>query len=400
MKMLVGCSLPDAALRELQSLSTDLVYEPTITPQQLEKAIRSIAVLVVAGTRVAPEVIAAGKSLQMIVRTGTDTANIAISDASAQGVFVCNCPDRDAAAVAELTIGLLLALDRRLLERVEAPPAAEVRSLEQLEAWGMNGRTLGILGWGPVGEQIASRMRSFGPKLVAWRPARQPEAPMPADIEVCTWPRELARRSDMVAVFARRQDTEEVRVDADFVANLRDGTYLVYVGAPVSLDEDALARLAAEKHLRVAYDLYDPQLTPSTAERVRARLAKIPGVIGSQHLAGQTRHTYEMIAAETVRVIRRFLVAGEVVNCVNLVEHSPATWQLVLRLQDTVGILASIMEHIRADGINAQEVTSRVFTGARAASCVIALDERPSTEALEAIRTIDGVLHLELRALM
>ena len=77
-----------------------------------------------------------------------------------------------------------------------------------------------------------------------------------------------------------------------------------------------------------------------------------------------------------------------------------ATWQLVLRLRDTVGVLASIMAHVRADGINAEEINSRLFTGARAAWCVIALDERPSTEALSAIRDLEGVLHLELRALV
>ncbi|HPM24009.1 MAG TPA: hypothetical protein PLP66_08875, partial [Phycisphaerae bacterium] len=97
---------------------------------------------------------------------------------------------------------------------------------------------------------------------------------------------------------------------------------------------------------------------------------------------------------------RSFVVSGEVLNCLNLCDRSPATWQLVLRVRDQVGVMAAILDAIRADGINAQEMASRVFTGAKAAWCVIALEERPSTEALESIRALPDVLHLELRAVV
>ena len=72
----------------------------------------------------------------------------------------------------------------------------------------------------------------------------------------------------------------------------------------------------------------------------------------------------------------------------------------MLRVRDAVGVMASILEAIRADGINAEEISSRVFVGARAAWCTIALDERPSTEALEAIRALHDVLYLEIRAVV
>ena len=81
-------------------------------------------------------------------------------------------------------------------------------------------------------------------------------------------------------------------------------------------------------------------------------------------------------------------------------ERSPATWQLLLRLRDAVGVMAAVMDVVRADGINAEEITTRVFRGARAVSCMIALDERPTHETLEAIERIAGVLHFELRAMV
>ncbi|MFQ5805208.1 MAG: NAD(P)-dependent oxidoreductase [Phycisphaerae bacterium] len=400
MKILVGCSLPESALQELRSLGTEVLYEPDLTTERMEKLVRDVAVLIVCRTRVSPEVIAAGKELQMIVRAGTDTANIAVEEASTQGIFVSNCPYKDAVAIAELIFGLLLALDRRVLENVAAFQKGVLDQPRAIDALGLEGRRLGVLGFGPVEQEIVKRARAFEMKLLAWSPTLTPELAAASQVEFCAWPRELARQSEMVTVYAPQQETGEVLVDAEFLENLRDGAYLVYVGHPAALDQTALAETARARHLRVAYDISAPQLVSSDTGRFRSSLQALPGVIGTHQLADRTRQAYEATAAEVVRVIREFLVAGEVVNCVNLMEHSPATWQLVLRLRDTVGVLASIMEHIRTDGINVEEVSSRVFTGAQAGFCSVALDERPSAEALNAIRELDGVLHLELRALV
>jgi len=400
MKILVGCPQPESALQELQALAADVVYEPELTAAQLEGLIRDVAVLVVRRTRVSPEIIAAGRSLQLIVRAGTDVGNIAIDAASAAGIFVCNCPHKDALAIAELTIGLLVALDRRLLARVSAVREGRLDEPPPAEALGLAGRTLGLMGLGPVERETARRARAFGLNVLVWSPTLTPERAAAANVRFCAWPRELARQSDMVAVFARRQQVVELLVDREFLENMRHGAYLVYIGHPAALDEVALAEIAAQRNLRVAYDIYDPQSTGAGLSRVQSRLQLLPDVIGTHHLADRTSQAYQATAQEVVRVIRQFLVCGEVVNCVNLLEHGPATWQMVLRLRDTIGVLASVLDRIREDGINVEEISSRVFTGAQAGCCIIALNERPSADALRAIRQTDGVLHCELRALV
>jgi D-3-phosphoglycerate dehydrogenase len=98
--------------------------------------------------------------------------------------------------------------------------------------------------------------------------------------------------------------------------------------------------------------------------------------------------------------VRAFVVSGEILNCLNLLEHGPATWQLVVRARDAVGVMASILDAIRADGINVEEISSRVFVGARAAWCTISLDERPSAEVLEAVRALPEVLYSQIRAVV
>jgi D-3-phosphoglycerate dehydrogenase len=138
----------------------------------------------------------------------------------------------------------------------------------------------------------------------------------------------------------------------------------------------------------------------SDQARFRSRLCDLDAIITTPHIGPLTEQARWATAQEVVRIFRAFVVSGEVLNCLNLCEHSPATWQLVLRVRDQVGVMAAILEAVRADGINAEEISSRVFVGAKAAWCTIALDERPSTEALEAIRALDDVLHLELRAVV
>ena len=400
MEMLIGCKLPEHLLQELRSLGTEVIYEPDLSEERLQKLIPRVAVLVVCRTRISAETIAAGGALQLIVRSGTDTSNIDIEAASTAGIFVSNCPYKDAIAIAELTLGLLIALDRQILENVEGLRKNHGTEPKSIDALGLSGRCLGMLGYGPVEREIARRALAFDMEVLAWSPSLTPEQLGLERVRACAWPRELARLSDMVSVYAPRQETDEPLVDAEFLQNIRPGAYFVYIGHPGPLDQAALVEIARERNLRVACDISAAKLPASDTGRFKSRLQSIPHVIGTHRLADRTQQAFEATTGEVVRVVREFLINGDVLNCINLTEHNPATWQLVLRMRDTVGVLASIMEALRADDINAEDITSRLFTGAKAAWCIIAVDERPSTEVLSAIRAIDGVLHLEVRALV
>lgn len=400
MKILVACPLPGNMLPELRALGTEVNYQPELTAERLEELIPDVAVLVVSRLRVSPEAIEAGHALQLIVRAGTDTSNIAIEEASAAGIFVANCPYTDAIAIAELIIGLLVALDRRVLESSVTRCESERAQPARVDSLGLAGRRLGMLGFGPVEREIAKRARAFEMDVLAWSPGLTPELAAESQVQFCPWPRELARQSDAVTVYAAGQGAKDLLVDAEFLRNMRAGAMFVHVGHPAALDQQALLKVARERGLRVACDVSSPQLPDSDTGRITARLQALPGVIGTCRLADRTQQMQDATAREVVRVIREFVIAGEAVNCLNLSEHSPATWQLVLRLRDKPGVLASIVEAVRADGINIEGVTTRLFTGARAAWCKVALDERPSNDTLSAIRASDGVLHLDVRALV
>jgi D-3-phosphoglycerate dehydrogenase len=400
MKILVACELPEFAIAELRTLTTEIAYHPDARPDELRELMPGVGILVVDSRRVSPDAIHRAETLQMIVHAGPGTGDVAIADASAQGVFVTHCPDQHSVAVAELAFGLMLALDRHIVESTLALREGRWTRGESKDSRGLAGRTLGLLGFGPACREIAARAQAFGMTVIAWCPASAPEDYATKYIRFCTSPRELARQSEVVVVSASA-DGEESRLlaDADFVENMKEGASLVHVGGPGAVDEAALARIAPVRKLRVALDVFSSEPAADSA-RFRSRLCELSGVIGTPHVAAITEQARNATAAEVVRIVRSFLVSGEALHCLNLLEHSPATWQLMLRVRDAVGVMAAILDAIRADGINAEEITSRVFVGARAAWCTIALDERPSTEALEAIRALHDVLYLELRAVV
>lgn len=401
MKILIACEMPDFALNDLQSLGSEVLYEPTLTSETLPSKVRDVGILIVESTRVTAEVLQRGQALQMIVRRGAGVSNIAVTEASVQGVCVSHCPSQHAVAVAELTLGMTLCLDRGICDR--ATSLRDARKRQQATVGrGLHGRTLGVLNYGVVGAEVAKLARAFGMEVLAWSPTISPTPGRdePAnEVEFTDWPRELARRCDVVTVYSAPDASDDVLVDSEFLANMREHGYLVHIGNPGVIDEHALASAIERKSLRVAIDAYS-SASGREAPRFRSKLLDNPGVIGTHALGERTTQALHATAAEAVRIVREFLVAGVLLHCVNVVERSPATWQLVLRLRDAVGVMAAVMEAIRADGVNAEEITSRVFTGAQAAWCTIALDERPSAEALETIRSLNGVMHLDLRAVV
>ncbi len=400
MQIFVACELPPMTIEGLRSLASSVVYRPAATAHQVRDAIADVGVLIVDTLRVSSEILGRAKALQMIVRAGPGPGEIALEDASAQGVFVSHCPDRHAAAVAELVFGLILALDRRIVENTRALEDGRWSRQSFVGARGLAGRTIGVLGFGAIGKLIARRAWAFEMDVVAWSPTLLPLADTDGTIEFCNYPRELARKSDIVVVLDAASDEDAgVIVDAEFLSAMRHGAYLVHVGRPGAVDEAAVVEAAAERDLRVAADTFAAE-PAGDQSRFRTPLAELPGFVGTQRMACITEQANDATAAEILHIVRSFMVSSEVVSCLNLCDRSPATWQLLLRVRDQVGVMASVLEAIRADGINAEEISSRVFLGAHAAWCTIALDERPSAEALTAIRALPEVLHLELRAVV
>ena len=167
MKILIADAFSEAHLSAFSRLGLDVDYRPQLSAAELPTAIAGVGILVVRSKQVSAATIDAGSALALIVRAGAGVNTIDLDAASRRGVFVANCPGQNAIAVAELTMGLLLALDRRLPDQVAELRAGKWNKKEFGKAAGLHGRTLGVIGTGSIGHAVIHRAQAFGMKVMA-----------------------------------------------------------------------------------------------------------------------------------------------------------------------------------------------------------------------------------------
>jgi D-3-phosphoglycerate dehydrogenase len=158
MKVLVADSFERSGLEALRAAGCEVVYEPELSGDALTRAIGSSGadILVVRSTQVTEPMLDAGR-LSLVVRAGAGVNTIDVAAASRRGIYVSNCPGRNSVAVAELAFGLILALDRRIPDNVVDLRAGRWNKKEYAQARGLYGRTLGLLGFGGIGQEMARR---------------------------------------------------------------------------------------------------------------------------------------------------------------------------------------------------------------------------------------------------
>lgn len=386
MKVLVADKLEDSGRRGLAEAGCDVHYDPQLEGAALAEALATTGadVLVVRSTKV-PRAALERSRLALVVRAGAGTNTIDVATASERGIWVANCPGKNAIAVAELTFALLLALDRQVAEG-----AADLRrgvwdKKRYAQARGLYGRTLGIVGMGAVGREVASRAHAFGMNVVAWSRSLTASDAAELGVEALPSPTAVAAASDCVTLhLALTPDTKALASDG-FFASMRDGALFVNTSRAEVVDEAALARAVGERRIRAALDVFQGEPSEATGA-VGSALFALEGVIGSHHIGASTEQAQEAIAAETVRIVRTFKEGGRPPNVVNLAGKTPATHALVVRHLDRVGVLARVLDRVQSAGASVQEMENVVFEGAHAAVARIHLDRALSPDTLATIR--------------
>jgi D-3-phosphoglycerate dehydrogenase len=417
MKILIADKFEKSGIDGLQALGCAVVYDPELKGEALERALRETGadVLVVRSTKVTASMLDAG-TLSLVVRAGAGYDNIDVAAASARGIYVANCPGKNSIAVAELAFGLIIALDRRIPDNVAELRAGRWNKKEFSKARGLYGRTLGLLGFGNIGQEMAKRAQAFGMNIAVWSeigvevdrsglPIDLPllvrlrpisGSPIEPVITVCSTPQAVAEQSDVLSVHLALNDKTRGLVGADVLDRLKPGSFFVNTARAEVVDYAALERAVRERQLRVALDVYAKEPASAQAEFVEP-LVQLPNVYGTHHIGASTDQAQEAIAAETVRIIRTFVETGRVVNVVNLSRQTPATHVLVVRHRDQPGVLATIFDALRDERVNVQETENIVFSGAQAAVARINLDACPSEAALaRALAANPAILDIQL----
>ena len=394
MHVLVVDPFPQTALAELRALGLDVEHRTGLDEAALVSAVRNVGVLVVRSTAVTAEVIAAAPRLNLIVRAGAGVNTIDVRAASTRAIYVANCPGKNATAVAELTMGLILALDRRIADAALELRAGKWKKGEYSKAAGIHGRTIGIAGLGSIGREVLARAHAFGLTAHAWSRSLTPEKADELGVAFASSLEQLASRVDILTLHLPLSDATKKVVGREVLEALKDGAMLINTSRAEIVDERALCDLVSKKKLRVGVDVLEGE--PSVGEaQFNSPLVALAGVVATPHIGASTEQAQSAIARETVRIVRSYLAEGTVPNVVNISVTSPARSQLVVRHLDRVGVLANVLAVIKRHRINVEEVSNTIFEGAEAACAKMRLAERPSDDCLAEIGKIGDVLHVD-----
>jgi D-3-phosphoglycerate dehydrogenase len=287
----------EAKLRELQG-----------TPAEVAAWMPGVEVLFVHGAPVTERVLAASAQLRLVGCARGGPVNVDVEAATARGLPVVNTPGKNAEAVADLTLAFLVMLARGLPEAQRF-----LRDGHQLkDNWegarfmgaDLRGHTLGLVGYGHVGQRVARRAVAFGMTVVVFDPFLDEAAP--DDVEHIDTLDELLAHADFVSLHARATADNAGLIDARALAAMKPGAFLVNTARETLVDEAALDDALASGHLGgVALDVFHPMEEPG-----RHPLLRHPNVVLTPQVGGATHETLSQGAEMLAGELRRF-AAGE-----------------------------------------------------------------------------------------
>jgi len=397
MKVLIADKFEQSGRDGLQALRCEISYQPDLKDDALVEAIKRETpdVLVVRGTKITEPMLEAGP-VKLVVRAGAGFNTIDVAAASKRGIYVSNCPGKNSIAVAELAFALILALDRRVADNVIALRRGEWNKKEFSKARGLFGRTLGLIGVGKIGQEMIPRARAFGMPVVAWSRSLTADRVAMLGVEAKESIKAVAAAADIVSVHLALNPETKNLMGADFFNAMNEGAYFINTARGEVVDQAALVAAMRNRGIRAGLDVYAVEPTSSTAE-FHDEIVEEEGLYGTHHVGASTDQAQEAIATETVRIVREFKETGKVPNVVNLARQTPATHRLVVRHLDRPGVLAGVLDAIKAEQINVQEMENIVFEGASAAVARINLDNAPTKETLKRLEESNpDIIELDL----
>jgi D-3-phosphoglycerate dehydrogenase len=393
LRILVADALPQAAIEDLEERGHDCVVDTSLSGSDLAEHILGFDILVVRGTKVPKKVFAVANRLALVVRAGAGTNTIATDAAAARGVLVANVPGRNSAAVAELTMGLLLAVDRRIPDNVADLRAGRWNKKAYGKAAGLLGSTLGIVGLGSIGLCVAERAASFGIKVQAVEKRRAAYVEGRAaelGIVMCPSLQELLSSSDIVSLHVPSASDTRHLVDKSFLSHMRTGSILLNTSRGEVIDQVALLEALDAGSVRAGLDVYEDEPGSGTAEWT-SELARHPNVVGTHHIGASTMQAQLATAAGVVEIIDSF-TEGVTRNCVNLAPSRLGSVTLTVRHLDRPGVLAQVLDLLSQARLNVEHMENRVFSGGEAAVASIDVDGSLPERMLEQIGDVANVL--------
>ena len=368
--------------------------DPALTADDLPGRIPGFDGLVVRSTKVRAAVFDAADRLALVIRAGAGTNTIDTDAAAAQGVFVSNVPGRNAAAVAELTMGLLLAVDRRIPDNVADLRAGVWNKARYSKAAGVLDSTMGVIGLGSIGLAVAERAAAFGMQVQSLeRSGRADDVVARAEelgIAMCGSLDELLAGSDVVSLHVPVSPETRGLVDAGFLATMKPGAILLNTSRGEVVDEEALLAALDAGTVRAGLDVFADEPSGGSGDWT-SRLAQHPSVVGTHHIGASTEQAQNAIATGVAEIVDAFAV-GEARHCVNLEPSRLGASTLAIRHLDRVGVLAQVLDRLSSAHLNVEHMQNRIFRGGDAAVATIDVAGDVTDSLLDDLRGVPHVL--------
>lgn len=320
MRILVADRLPDHLVSTLRSAGHECVVDPSLSDATLPGAVGGVEILVVRSTKVTAETLVAGESLRLVVRAGSGTNTIDCEEATRRGVLVANVPGRNAVAVAELTMGLLLAVDRAIPDQtIELRAGHWDKKRFGAVGRGLYGRRIGIVGLGNIGFAVAERAAAFGMRLSAQaKGSRSEDAARRIDelgIELVPDLMTLASTVDVLTLHVPLNAETRGMVGVDVLDALPPGAVLLNTARAEVVDTEALMARLDDGRLKAGLDVFPHEPDSGTA-RWTSALAAHRSVVATHHVGASTEQAQDAVSAGVVEIIAAF-GDGDLVNVVN-----------------------------------------------------------------------------------
>ena len=348
MKIVVADDLPASALDLLRAEGWEVDARTGRAPDQLAADLQDAdAIVVRSATRVTAPLIAAAPKLRVIARAGTGVDNVDVAAASARGIVVMNAPGANSISVAELAMGLILAMARHL---PAADAAMKQGKWEKKKFLGeeVREKTLGLAGLGRIGQEVARRAAAFGMRIIAHDPFISEQVAADLGVELVSLD-DVFARADYVSLHMPSNDKTRHIVNAERLARAKKGFGSSTLPAAISIDEQALADAIESGHVGgAALDVFDTEPT------VDHRLQKLPQVVATPHIAASTREGQELVGVETSAALRDFLRDGIIRNAVNFPSVSAEEFSRLrpfIELGERLGAFLAQMNEGHAHGL-------------------------------------------------
>jgi D-3-phosphoglycerate dehydrogenase len=318
MKVLIADKFEAPGVAALRAAGCEIHHDPGLDGDSLLEALGQYkpAVVVVRSTRVTKPMLEATASLKLVLRAGAGTDTIDKAAATERGIAVANCPGTNSAAVAELVMGLMLALDRRIPDNVLDLRLGKWKKQEYSKARGIKGRTLGIVEMGRIGRLVAKRAAAFDMTIIYSDIIPAPDVERELGARRVEF-NELLAVADVITLHVPMTDDTKTMIGREQLAKMKPGAYLINTSRGGVIDYAALTKAIRDRGIRVALDVYGNEPI-ATAEIFEDPIVKAEGVVyGTHHIGASTEQAQLAVAEEAVRVITEFKKTGEILNRVN-----------------------------------------------------------------------------------